>query len=76
MGEDPFLADATSWPVGLAVSGAWAVVAWALGVVLLERRDVSRATRPSSLGRWERDLFDLAPDGRNRRKDSYWKIVG
>ena len=22
------------------------------------------------------DLFDLAPDGRIRRKDSYWKIVG
>ena len=22
------------------------------------------------------DLFDLAPDGRIRRKDSYWKLVG
>jgi ketosteroid isomerase-like protein len=22
------------------------------------------------------DLFDVAPDGRIRRKDSYWKIVG
>lgn len=22
------------------------------------------------------DLFDLAPDGRIQRKDSYWKIVG
>jgi ketosteroid isomerase-like protein len=22
------------------------------------------------------DLFDLAPDGRIRRKDSYWKILG
>jgi hypothetical protein len=22
------------------------------------------------------DLFDLAPDGRVQRKDSYWKIVG
>ena len=22
------------------------------------------------------DLLDLAPDGRIRRKDSYWKIVG
>ena len=22
------------------------------------------------------DLFDLAPDGRITRKDSYWKIVG
>lgn len=21
------------------------------------------------------DLFDLAPDGRIRRKDSYWKMV-
>jgi ABC-2 type transport system permease protein len=40
VGEDAFLAVATSWPVGLAVAGAWAVGCWALGAVLLERRDV------------------------------------
>lgn len=40
VGEDPFLAVGTSWPVGLAVAGAWAVVVWGLAAVLLERRDV------------------------------------
>jgi hypothetical protein len=40
VGEDAFLAVPTSWPVGLAVTVAWAVVAWALGAGLLERRDV------------------------------------
>jgi ABC-2 type transport system permease protein len=40
VGEDAFLSAATSWPVGLAVVGGWAVVAWALSAVLLERRDV------------------------------------
>jgi ABC-2 type transport system permease protein len=40
VGEDAFLAVATSWPLGMAVICAWAVGAWALGAVLLERRDV------------------------------------
>jgi ABC-2 type transport system permease protein len=40
VGEEAFLAVGTSWPVGLAVVGGWAVAAWALGAVLLERRDV------------------------------------
>ena len=40
VGEDSFLAAPTTWPVGLAVAGAWAAGAWAAGAVLLERRDV------------------------------------
>jgi ABC-2 type transport system permease protein len=40
VGEDAFLAVATSWPVGLAVVGGWALVAWAVSAVLLEHRDV------------------------------------
>jgi ABC-2 type transport system permease protein len=40
VGEDAFLAVATGWPVGLAVVGGWALAAWALAAVLLERRDV------------------------------------
>lgn len=40
VGEDPFLAVGTSWPVGLAVAAAWAVAAWVLAAFLLERRDV------------------------------------
>jgi ABC-2 type transport system permease protein len=40
VGEDAFAAVATTWPVGLAVVGGWAVLAWLLGAVLLERRDV------------------------------------
>ncbi len=39
-GEDAFLAAATPWPVGLAVMAAWALTAWGLGALLLERRDV------------------------------------
>jgi ABC-type phosphonate transport system ATPase subunit len=35
-----FLAVPTSWPVGLAVTLAWAAAAWVLGAGLLERRDV------------------------------------
>jgi ABC-2 type transport system permease protein len=34
------LAVSTTWPVGMAVVGAWALVVWLLGAVLLERRDV------------------------------------
>lgn len=40
VGEDAFLAVATSWPIGMAVVAGWAVVGWVLGAVLLERRDV------------------------------------
>ncbi len=40
VGEDSFLAVDTSWPVGLAVTAGWAAAAWALGAVLLVRRDV------------------------------------
>ena len=40
VGEDAFAAVATTWPVGLAIVAGWAVVAWLLGAVLLERRDV------------------------------------
>jgi ABC-2 type transport system permease protein len=40
VGENAFLAVATPWPVGMAVAAAWAVLAWVLGAVLLERRDV------------------------------------
>jgi|tagenome__1003787_1003787.scaffolds.fasta_scaffold20741908_2 ABC-2 type transport system permease protein len=40
VGEDAFLAVATSWPVGMAVVAAWSAGVWVLGAVLLERRDV------------------------------------
>jgi ABC-2 type transport system permease protein len=40
VGQDAFLAVGTTWPVGMAVVAAWAVGAWLLGAVLLERRDV------------------------------------
>jgi ABC-2 type transport system permease protein len=40
VGEDAFLSVATSWPVGLAVVGGWAVVAWVVSAALLERRDI------------------------------------
>lgn len=40
VGEDPFLAASTTWQVGMAVIAAWAVAAWVVGAVLLERRDV------------------------------------
>jgi ABC-type transport system involved in multi-copper enzyme maturation permease subunit len=40
VGEEAFLAAGTSWPVGLAVVGGWALVSWAGASVLLERRDV------------------------------------
>ena len=40
VGEDAFLAVSTTWPVGMAVVAAWSLVAWLVGAVLLERRDV------------------------------------
>ena len=40
VGEDAFLAATTTWQTGTAVIAAWAVGAWVLGAVLLERRDV------------------------------------
>jgi len=40
VGEDAFLAVATTWQVGMAVVSAWAVGVWLLGALLLERRDV------------------------------------
>ncbi|MGY1720050.1 MULTISPECIES: ABC transporter permease [unclassified Blastococcus] len=40
VGEDAFLAAATSWQTGLLVAGAWAAAAWLLGAALLVRRDV------------------------------------
>jgi ABC-type transport system involved in multi-copper enzyme maturation permease subunit len=40
VGEDAFAAVATTWPVGMAIVAGWAAVAWLLGAVLLERRDV------------------------------------
>jgi ABC-2 type transport system permease protein len=40
VGRDTFLAEATTWQVGTAVTAAWAVALWILGAVLLERRDV------------------------------------
>jgi ABC-2 type transport system permease protein len=40
VGRDTFLAEATTWQAGTAITAAWAVGAWLLGAVLLERRDV------------------------------------
>jgi hypothetical protein len=40
VGEDAFLAVSTSWPVGMGVVAGWSILAWLLGAVLLERRDV------------------------------------
>jgi len=40
VGQDAFLAVATPWPLGMAVVAAWAVGVWAVGAVLLQRRDV------------------------------------
>lgn len=40
VGRDTFLAEATTWQVGTAVTAAWAVALWILGAILLERRDV------------------------------------
>jgi ABC-2 type transport system permease protein len=40
VGEDAFLAVATTWQVGTAILAAWALGCWLLGAVLLERRDV------------------------------------
>ncbi|MGY1854804.1 hypothetical protein [Modestobacter sp. SYSU DS0290] len=40
VGGVPFLADGPGWPVGLAVTAAWAGGVWLLAAVLLVRRDV------------------------------------
>jgi ABC-2 type transport system permease protein len=39
-GGDVLLAGATGWQTGLLVVAGWALAAWVLGAVLLERRDV------------------------------------
>jgi hypothetical protein len=38
-GGDILLGGATGWRTGMLVIGAWALVVWVLGAVLLERRD-------------------------------------
>jgi ABC-2 type transport system permease protein len=40
VGRDTFLAEATSWQTGTAITAAWAVGAWVVAALLLERRDV------------------------------------
>jgi hypothetical protein len=40
VGQDAFFAVPTTWAVGMGVVAAWAVGSWAVGAVLLERRDV------------------------------------
>jgi hypothetical protein len=40
VGQDAFLAVATSWQVGMAVVAGWAVGMWLVGAVLFARRDV------------------------------------
>jgi ABC-2 type transport system permease protein len=40
VGEDAFLAGPDAWTAGLAAAGVWALGAWVLCAVLLERRDV------------------------------------
>jgi ABC-type transport system involved in multi-copper enzyme maturation permease subunit len=40
VGSEAFLAEPTSWQVGMGVVTAWAIGVWVLGAVLLERRDV------------------------------------
>jgi ABC-2 type transport system permease protein len=40
VGDQAFLAVATTWPVGMAVVAGWAVVVWVVGAILLARRDV------------------------------------
>ena len=40
VGQDAFLAVATSWQVGMAVVAGWAAGVWLLGAVLFARRDV------------------------------------
>jgi ABC-2 type transport system permease protein len=40
VGRDTFLAEATSWQTGTAITAAWAAGAWVVGAVFLERRDL------------------------------------
>ena len=40
VGDEAFFAVQTTWQTGLVVLGAWVVVTWGLGAVLLARRDV------------------------------------
>ena len=40
VGEQAFFSVPTGWTAGLLIAAGWAVVAWAAGAVLLERRDV------------------------------------
>lgn len=40
VGEEAFFSVPTGWAAGLLVAAAWALVAWAVAAMLLERRDV------------------------------------
>jgi len=40
VGENPFLAVSTTWPIGMGIVGAWALVLWLVGAVSVGRRDV------------------------------------
>jgi ABC-2 type transport system permease protein len=40
VGEDPFLAVGTPWPIGMGIVGAWALVLWLVGAVSVGRLDV------------------------------------
>jgi ABC-2 type transport system permease protein len=40
VGEEAFFSVPTGWPAGLLVAAGWVAVAWAVGALLLERRDV------------------------------------
>ncbi|UOY03845.1 hypothetical protein [Blastococcus sp. PRF04-17] len=61
VGRDTFLAEATSWQVGTAVTAAWAAGAWVLAVVVLERRDVQPSGRRRTCVPWSWSSSRSAP---------------